>query len=243
MIVVSSAFQLPAAYGQSYASRLPTGERVIALTFDDHFEPGVEKYGAREILDILGRNGIKCTFFVTGALVAENPDLIKEIVNRGHEIGNHTYSHAYVMPASDTRERLTAELAKTDSLLEALCGASVVPFWRAPYGNVNKKLIAWAEELGLAHVGWTFDTLDWEFNTSSKNYLDPPKLLARYVRFLSSDQAVGAIVLCHLETQRKKDHLFTVLQAMIEETWKRGFRFVKVSEYVTAAHHQNGPKG
>lgn len=217
----------PAAQG---LDRLPGNEKVIALTFDEHVEEGVAKRGASETLAILRRNDIRCTFFFTGQAILARPDLVRRIVSDGHEIGNHTFSHAWVLPRDEKEDRLLGELARTQELLRGRAGAAAVPLWRAPYGNVAAQQATWARKIGLAHVGWTLDLLDWESDPRSPRYLTADGMLARFVALLDSRESRGAIVLGHLETARADEHLHSVLQRMIGEARRRGFRFVRVSE-------------
>jgi peptidoglycan-N-acetylglucosamine deacetylase len=184
-----------------------------------------------ETLAILRANGVRCTFFLTGRTLLARPGLAGVLAADGHEIANHGFSHAWVHPRDEREERLLGELSRTQDLLAAAGGASVAPLWRAPYGNVTPQHTQWARaRLGLTHVGWTLDMLDWEADGGSARYLDARGLLGRFLGLLESGEGRGAVVLCHLETARPGDYLHEVLANMIAQARARGFRFVRVSD-------------
>lgn len=79
----------PGRYGGLQHLRTPLPPRTIALTFDDGPDPS----GSGQVLDILDRKGIKATFFLVGVHVQARPDLVREVVRRGHNIGDHSWSH------------------------------------------------------------------------------------------------------------------------------------------------------
>ena len=110
------------------AHRGPLGRRQVALTFDDGPDPA----HTPALLDALDALGVKATFFLVGAGVDANPALCRRIVDAGHEIGNHTYSHRY-LPLSRSRS-VARELLATDRAIADVAG--VVPaLARPPYGG------------------------------------------------------------------------------------------------------------
>lgn len=125
--------------------------RKIALTFDD----GPHPVYTGEMLELLDREQVPATFFLLGQNVELYGDLVKEISEEGHLIGNHTYHHVEItsLPAEQARE----EIYKTNNLIEALTGKGT-EYVRPPFGTWNKGL---EEELDLIPVMWTIDTLDW----------------------------------------------------------------------------------
>ena len=113
--------QFPTLYHQGAG-----GEHQIALTFDD----GPDPEWTPEILDILKRANVKAAFFLVGANAEHDPDLVKRIVDEGHEIGNHTYYHPNLALCWDEHIRL--ELNATQLLIEAITGRATTLF-RPPY--------------------------------------------------------------------------------------------------------------
>ncbi len=214
----------------------------LALTVDG----GGSNHRAKELLDVLEQKGIITTFFLTGRFIEKYPETVKRIVADGHEVGNHTYSHPHLTTFHKNRRHTTSrgvdrefvrkQLTKTERIFEDLTGVDMVPWWRAPYGERNKEVLAWAEEAGYKHIDWTrspvnYDMLDWVAEPSSRFYLDSKGL---YSRFTSIDGgktggANGGIILVHLGSDRDKHYLDQVLPRAIEELRSRGYKFVTVS--------------
>jgi peptidoglycan/xylan/chitin deacetylase (PgdA/CDA1 family) len=97
-----------------YVARLDTVDRVVALTFDD----GPDPQHTPPILDALDAQGVKATFFMMGRNVERHPEVAREVLRRGHEIGNHSYSHPRLVLMSPRRVR--EEIERTDRLLTNL---------------------------------------------------------------------------------------------------------------------------
>ena len=155
------------------------GDKKIALTFDDG--PS-EKYTA-EILDILRQYKVKATFFVIGTNALAHPDLLKRIIDEGHEVGNHTYSHPHLQKMSEAQ--LSLELLRADEVFQQLCKLSPTLF-RPPEGVVSDAVKAAAQSKGYRLVLWSIDTRDWALNSVSN--------ILRTVKKEASD---GDIILFH----------------------------------------------
>ena len=212
-------------------SRLPVTEKIIALTFDDHFDKHITKYGAEKILDTLKLNNLRCTFFLTGELLKIKPDLVRRIIADGHEIGNHTWTHAWVRAENDSEKRLLRELKITQEYFFQNFTGPYTHFWRAPHGHVNEKTMHWAHKIGLKHIGWTYDMYDWDANPKSKTYRPVKTMLKIFRRLIDSNSGQGAIILLHLESARKTENVAEILQEMIDYVKLRGYTFAKISDY------------
>lgn len=129
-------------------------EKYIALTFDDG--PHI-KY-TLEILDILKENDAVATFFIIGENAENHPEIIEKILDAGCEIGNHTWSHAFLDKLSE--EQIREEMTRADELIEKLTGSRPKVF-RPPGGRYNDTVLKVAEELGYITVLWSKDTRDW----------------------------------------------------------------------------------
>lgn len=130
----------------------PMRENLCALTFDD----GPSRF-TPQLLDMLAEYGIPATFFVLGKQAEYHPQTIRRILEEGHEIGNHSYSHPNLrhLPLAQKTE----EIRRTDAILRSL-GAS--PFFlRPPYGAYDAHTIKVARSLGLSVVLWSLDSGDW----------------------------------------------------------------------------------
>ncbi len=205
----------------------------MAVTFD----AGSDDAYTREILSLLQTFDLKCTLFLTGKFMKEYPDLVKKMLERGHEIANHTYDHPHLTTWGDngehqilpsiTREFLHRQLLKTDSVYFTITGQHLKPFWRAPYGEYNHQILTWAAELGYLHIQWTgsFDTHDWVTDKSSQLYRTPGEVFDQIMRAESdSPQGLnGVIMLMHLASQRTDNHMFEILPRLIPAIRDKGY--------------------
>ena len=117
---------------------------------------GTEYLGA--MLDTLDEKGVKATFFVGGVWAADNEDMLLNIVERGHEVGNHSYSHKDHDKL--TRESVKKEIQTTHNLVKSTCGVEMSLF-APPSGAYNTQTVEVAKELGYKTILWTRDTIDW----------------------------------------------------------------------------------
>ena len=221
----------------------------FALTFDAH----AEAQGARELLALLRARGVRASLFVTGRFVQRYPAIVREALDDGHEIGNHTYSHPHLTTweanrrhqtrPGVTREMLQSELAQTAAAIEAATGRAPAPLWRAPFGEHNAEIRGWASELGLTHVDWTradsrsLDALDWVENPRARNYLGAEAMARRLIEFeaRSGVPLAGSIILMHLGTTRPDAPLIEALPIFLDETDRRGLRPLPVGELLRRA--------
>jgi len=138
----------------SVPTRSPAPSWRVALTFDD----GPSEW-TPDVLEALAEAGAKATFFVIAANVRQRPDTLRLIVDAGHEIGNHTFTHPRVTTLTDGQ--VYEELAETQDMIQAETG--VLPtFWRAPHFDVDDAKHQVAASLNLTHAGRTIDPSDWQ---------------------------------------------------------------------------------
>jgi peptidoglycan/xylan/chitin deacetylase (PgdA/CDA1 family) len=145
---------LAAGHGWGQVSRGGTSRRLIALTFD----AGADANDAAGILDTLSRNGLHCTFFLTGDFVKAYPGLAGRIASEGHELGNHSFSHPRFTELS--AGEVESQIARTEEAVKKLTGLSTRPYFRFPYGLGSSGLVKEINALGYIGVLWTFDSLD-----------------------------------------------------------------------------------
>ena len=161
-------------------SRIPTMEKRVWLTIDDG--PSAD---TPAILDLLDRHQARATFFVVGDRAQQYPELVRELVCRGHGIGNHSQSHPQAWFWALGPRQMRGQIECNQATLTAITG--VAPRWfRAVVGMANPFVSAPLREHGLARVAWSargFDALA----------SDPQAVVARIER----DLAPGAIVLLH----------------------------------------------
>jgi peptidoglycan/xylan/chitin deacetylase (PgdA/CDA1 family) len=128
--------------------------RSLVLTFDDGPDP---RY-TPEILRTLREYDVRAMFFVCGGMAARNKDLLGEMADDGHLVGNHTWSHPLLTKLS--RSAIRSEMERTSEVIDDAYGEP--PTWfRAPYGAWNRDAFRIGAELGMEPLGWTIDTLDW----------------------------------------------------------------------------------
>ncbi len=153
LLFCSAFLSLPAAaLGYRW---VPTETSRIALTFDDGPHPRLTS----RILDILDRYGVRATFFMIGQNVEYYSDAAREVVARGHEIGNHTANHRALHGLSEGQ--MKEELNNCAEKIEEICGCRSRLF-RPPEGVVDKTVFRIASEGNYEVILWSIDTRDWE---------------------------------------------------------------------------------
>ncbi|MEO6848144.1 MAG: glycosyltransferase [Chthoniobacterales bacterium] len=137
------------------------GNNKVAITFDD----GPDPTWTPKVLAILKEKNVHAAFFLVGRQVERYPDLLRKIVAAGHEVGNHTYSHANLAKASD--QQIELELNVTTRLIESFAGLSTSLF-RPPYNADSRphdydeiRSLAIAKDLGYITVCENIDPEDW----------------------------------------------------------------------------------
>ena len=198
------------AQGVVYSSN-SNAIKKIALTFDDGPHPRLTP----KILDILDRYSVKATFFVIGVNVKNYPKQFEMIVDRGHEIGNHTYSHGILK--SKSREEIENELLKTEQEVNALRGYEI-GLIRPPCGLYDESLENVAKEKGDKIVLWAIDTLDWEHTST--------RIMVKNVLKNLKD---GDIILFH-DYVSGEYNTPEALEILIPILIEKGYEFVTVGE-------------
>jgi len=198
---------------------------LIALTFDD----GPDPEWTPAILDILKQENVPATFFIIGKNGQTYPDLLRRIVNDGHEIGNHTFTHPNLgeIPGSLTELELNA----TQRLIESETGRSTVLF-RPPYfgdaeadkpQEVEPAFLA--QQLGYLMIGVRIDPDDWKLPVTADEIID--RTMQRAMD--NNSETRGQVVLLH-DSGGDRSATIAALPRLIHELRARGFRFVPVSE-------------
>jgi len=190
-------------------TRLPTDEKVVALTFDAAYDPAP----LQDILAALEEAGARATFFLTGEFVRDFPEWTKKIA-AGYPIGNHSYSHPDFTELSDAE--MHTEIEKMETALAGLDLPDPKPLFRAPYGALNKRVLSVLGSKGYISVFWTIDTLDWETDRT------PAQIKAAVLNKLEP----GAIVLMHVGSKQTAQ----ILPEILAEISARGYRFVDLRE-------------
>ena len=129
-------------------------EKVIYLTFDAGYENG----NTAKILDTLKNKKVKATFFLVYDYVEKNPELVKRMINEGHIIGNHSYSHKCIPKLST--EAGTEEIMKMHNFMKEQYGFDMKVF-RFPAGEYSGQAMSLVKGLGYKSVFWSYAYVDW----------------------------------------------------------------------------------
>lgn len=184
--------------------------KTVSLTFDAAW--GNEDTG--KLIEILGKYGVKATFFVVGEWVDKYPESVRQLFDAGHEIMNHSNTHPH-MPQL-TPAQVAEQVNACDDKIEKITG--VRPFlFRPPYGDYDDRVIAALRALGHFTIQWDVDSLDW------KNP-EPSEISERVLKKVKP----GSIVLFHNAAKNTP----AALPAVIEGLMKEGYGFSKVSELI-----------
>ena len=185
--------------------REPKGK--VALTFDDGPDPVI----TGKIVDTLTRYQVKATFFFVGWRATSYADVAKKVTGAGHEIGNHSYSHADLVGLD--LEEVRREISKAQSAIKSATG--ITPKWfRPPYGSYNDDIRAIAKDEGASIVLWNLTPDDWK---------NPGEAVIR--KRITSSVKDGSIVLLHVREQTLK-----ALPRLIEELTDMGYELAGLSE-------------
>lgn len=200
-----------------YAVKALSGKKLVALTFDD----GPHEILTPRLLDNLKPTGAKVTFFVMGIKVEMHPEIVKRIVNEGHEVANHAWNHPILAKLS--YEEVHNQLNRTNTAIYA--AANIVPkVMRPPYGNTNSKLNEYiTRNDNLVVTLWSLDPLDWKRP-------GPDAIVDNVVKNIKP----GGIILCH----DIHPGTVTAVPMLVKKLEAEGYQFVTVSDLLAASKPQ-----
>jgi peptidoglycan/xylan/chitin deacetylase (PgdA/CDA1 family) len=185
-------------------------EKRVALTFDIGYVEENEL-----IIEGLAEQGIRATFFVLGIAVARHPDMIRRILESGHELANHSFTHENMLEMTEREIRFELNVTE-NSVKNAYPGATTKPYFRAPFGAINSQIIDVAQEEGYHVIGWTVDSSDWTDNVT-------PQIIYNRV---TQNVCPGAIIAMH----DVNDASAVALPQILDFLQENGYEFVTVSE-------------
>jgi peptidoglycan/xylan/chitin deacetylase (PgdA/CDA1 family) len=200
--------------------RGPKDARGVVLTFDD----GPDPVHTRKVLDVLDEHDAKATFFVIGRKVEKHPDVIEEIVRRGHEVGVHGYAHDRLFSLRGPR-RVRRDLERSVRALEKITKTRPTLF-RPPIGHTNPTIARIAEQLDLTVVGWSVAGYDGIAGA------EPKKVASRVANGLDD----GDIVLLH-DAAELDDHTPAGVEALagiLTATKDKNLRITRLRDWVIA---------
>ncbi len=212
VMVLYGSFSIKSNFFTTSICSFKSTKNEIALTFDDGPHPVITPI----VLKILKEKKVKATFFCIGQKVEQFPEIAKQIVEEGHDIGLHSFSHSYFYDFYFKR-KLIDDLRKNQQVVFAATG--IIPqVFRPPYGVTTPFVAMAAQVLKLSILGWSVRSLD----TVTSN---PNKILRRIVRKLKA----GSIILLH-------DHLEktpVLLRSILEVPTIQKYNFVNLRRIIS----------
>ena len=198
-------------------SRGNTGQNLVALTFDD----GPAQPTTRQIMDLLDKYSVKATFFVSGVNALSYPEIIREIIDRGHTIGNHSFHHnPFVMLRS--YNYLYQEIFRAQEVLRKM-GIKTLAF-RPPVGIINPKLSPILDKLGMFCVTFSCRAFD-AGNRRVKN------IASNILKKVKADD----IILLHDVPPRRKEKsviLLSEIESILQGLTVKGLKVVPLSALI-----------
>ena len=143
--------------------REKTDRKVVYLTFDD----GPHPPETERVLDVLRERGARATFFLIGSKVSGNEAVLRRMLEEGHALGLHTYSHAGTFPLLSF-DKMLADVNEGKRAVESVAGKKISLF-RPPFGVTNPTISKVIRTLGLHTVGWDVRSFDTMFCKSSEH--------------------------------------------------------------------------
>jgi len=216
-IIISLLFLLHLVYSsanicsQAYIKTLCKGnpkEKKIAITFDD----GPDSEITPRVLDLLDTHGIKATFFCIGNHIENNKDLIKRVDQKGHLIGNHTWSHEKWFDLHSS-QKMKLDIEKTTGLIFDTIGKQPKLF-RPPYGVTNPNLKRAIKDFNFNTIGWSVRSLD--------TINDVEKTFQRIKNRLSN----GDIILFH----DNREHIVEILTLVLDYAKNENYQIVPLDK-------------
>ncbi len=184
----------------------------IYLTFDEGYEAGYTK----EILQVLKENKVPATFFITAHYLNTQPELVKQMIEENHIVGNHTVNHKSMPDLSDEQiknEILTLHQAIYEKFQYEM------KFFRPPKGEYSERSLIATSNLGYTTVMWSFAYKDWEEDNQ------PSEQDA--IKIITENLHPGEIMLLHGNSRTNK----TVLSEIIKQAREQGYEFYPLDEF------------
>ena len=193
--------------------RADTEEKVLYLTFDAGFENGC----TAPILDALKKHNVPATFFLVGNYLETQPDLVRRMVEEGHTVGNHTYSHPDMSAIADA-ESFRQELEKNEALYREVTGQEMPKLYRPPQGKFCESNLRMAQQLGYRTVFWSLAYVDW--------YQDEQPTPEQAFEKLVPRVHPGAVVLLHSTSSTNA----AILDELLTRWEELGYSFGRLEE-------------
>lgn len=185
-------------------------QKRLYLTFDNGYENG----HTAAILDVLKEKRVPAVFFVTGHYIEDQPELLKRMVQEGHLIGNHTWSHPDMTQLGD--ERIADELKRVKERVAAVTGQQDMRFVRPPQGIFNDRTLAVSRRLGYTSVFWSIAYVDWDVKQQKGRRYAYDKVIGQL--------HPGAVILLHSISRDNAE----AMGGIIDYAREQGYEFVRL---------------
>ena len=197
------AVNMPAVVASATQRQLPIycverDQKMISISFDAAW--GNED--TQQLIDILGKYDIKATFFVVGEWVDKYPESVKALHDAGHEVMNHSNTHAHMSQLS--RDEIIADVNACNDKIEAVTGVRPTLI-RPPYGEYDDNVITAIRSMDMEPIQWDVDSLDWKDLSA-----------ADITQRVTSKVQAGSIVLFHNDAKHTPEALPTILESLLQ---------------------------
>ena len=219
--VMFYAVNYPAAVGASSSARqLPIycvqrDQKLVSISFDAAW--GNED--TQQLIDILSQYKVPATFFVVGEWVDKYPESVKALHDAGHEVMNHSNTHAHYPQLS--ADQVVADLNACNDKIEAVTGVRPT-LVRLPYGDYDDSSVNAVRSIGMEPIQWDVDSLDWKDLAAGE-----------ITQRVTSKVQPGSIVLFHNAALHTPEALPTIIQTLLQE----GYTFVPISQIILTGEY------
>ncbi|MDP4093350.1 MAG: polysaccharide deacetylase family protein [Bacillota bacterium] len=199
----SNAQKLSKKYNMVYLG--DPKKKTVYLTFDEGYENGYTS----KILDVLKQDNVKAIFFITGPYLQSEKNLVKRMLDEGHQVGDHTIDHPSLPDMDD--KKLSYELKGLEDRFYADFGTNF-KYMRPPEGAYSERVLEAADELGLKTVFWSFAYLDYDINNQ--------KGADNAYNMVISHLHNGAVILLHAVSKDNADALDRIIKGIREQGYE-----------------------
>ena len=216
-LIVYGVFNVQAGFFLELYTEGSQTDKSIALTFDDG-----PSENTNSVLDILKKHNIKATFFLIGSKVEAHQEILKRMVEEGHQLGNHTYHHSKSI-GFYTVQKLQNELVSTRAVVKRYTGLNI-KLYRPPFGVTTPNLAKVVSQLRLNVIGWSVRSFDTTRQSSES-------IIQRIIKEVKP----GAIVLLHDDRMK----CTTILETIIPHLLNKQYTFATVGELLKIEVYEN----